>query len=304
MGDIESFTKINRFSGINNVDPEYRLSPTIIDYKPHYPLREANNVEIDNTYGLSSRRGYTSVLSGTDIHSMWADEEGHWWVFVDGDFLYQLDSIYNPLLIRSGLQKGARMSYVPVIDRLYYTNNYQIGYIKADVDNGLPDPERAFKMPLPPGQHIEYFRGCLYVASGQELYISDPFCDYFDIRTGYRRFKSDIRMLRAVDTGLYISDDKIQFLSGYANEDFELKEAYPVPAIPFTDVVVNADFIGSEAGGKVLIFTSEDGICLGDESGKIINLTNTTYQFVKRGQGTAFIREHSGGVRHYINTLY
>jgi hypothetical protein len=145
--------------------------------------------------------------------------------------------------------------------------------------------------------------GCLYVAKGDAIYISDPLCDYYDTRVGYRRFAKEITMLRAVDGGLYISDDKIWFAKGLANEDFQREEVYPSPAIAYTDVSLNGKYVDDNMVGNVAMWTSQNGICLGDGNGAVLNLTDARYTFTARGQGTGFIRDVSN-TRHYINSLY
>ena len=298
--DATVHQSVNKFSGVNNVDLATRLFPVPINHEYVYPLSQAVNVEIDNTFGISSRDGYTEVLSGTSIHSMWSD--GVTCLFVDGETLYQMDSIYEKTSIRS-VSLGPRMSYANCNDRIYYTNNHEIGYVKKGADNPLVDPEREFKSPLPAGKFIEYFRGCLYVAKNNILYISDPLCDYYDVRTGYRIFAEDLTMLRAVDEGLYVSDDRVWFIKGKGNDEFERDEAYPVRAISYTDVRVSGKHVDDGLAGDVAMWTSNNGICLGDNSGKVINLTEARYAFTATGQGTGFIRDKSN-VKHYINTLY
>ena len=300
MDAIKSQT-IRKFSGINNVDPTTRLDPVIINHEYVYPVTQANNLDVDNTFQITSRSGYTSVKTGTDIHSMWSD--GANCLYADGATLYKLGTGYGVLSLRSDLTLGTRISYAPFNDRIYYTNEYQIGYIKDDADNSLAYPNREFKTALPAGQLIETFMGCLYVAKDNILYISDPLCDYYDIRHGYRIFNSRITLLRAVDTGIYISDDQVWFIKGKGNDEFERDNPYPSRAIPHTDIRVPGKYIDDSMPGNVAIWTGENGICLGDNSGNVINLTDTRYTFTARGRGTAFIRENNN-IRHYINSLY
>jgi hypothetical protein len=290
---------IDRFSGINNADEAVRLAPEIVDHHYVYPLSSASNVEIDNTGALSSRSGYTSVKTGTDIHSMWADDIC---LYVDNGTLYKLNSDYTTVSLRTGLSKR-RMSYAKFNNRVYYTNEEVIGFITTS-DNALPAPGREFKEPLPAGKFIRYFKACLMVAKGKVLYISDPLCDYYDTRHGFRIFNTDITMVCPVDDGLYVSDrDGVWFLKGVSNEDFERDEAYPSPAIPYTDVVIGTQYVGMDKSGEVAMWTSENGICIGDDSGTVINLTEKRYNFTPTAEGAAFVRENDH-LRFYVNTLF
>jgi hypothetical protein len=294
-------SNLSHFAGLNTVDRTITVpvkAPT--GWKTAYTLLQAKNVEIDNSYALASRSGYEKGVSGTDIHSLWGDEK--FCFYVDGQSLYQYQG-RGSTLIRAGLSMGARMSYAPVNDRVYYTNGFQIGCVYNLADISFEDPGIPFKIPLPPGQFIAHYKACLYVASGKLLYIADPLCHYYDARQGYKQFAQDITMLRPVDDGIYVSDDRIWFLKGSSGEDFNRDEVYDVRAIPFTDVRVSGFRIGDGLNGNVAIWTGLSGICLGTNDGKVINITSETYKFTPRGSGSAMLREKNQ-VNHYINTMY
>ena len=295
---------IERFFGINNVDPPHRLFPINLGHHYIYPLQQANNVDIDNSYGLASRGGYgTAMIAGTNIHSLWSNTEKTVSMFVDTATLYMIQPDFTKLAVATGLNLNARMSYTSANDRVYYTNKYQIGYIHNGVNNLLIDPQINFKAPLPAGQFIEFFRGCLYVAKDNIIYVSDPLCDYYDIRHGYMIFADYITMLRGVnEDGIYVGGPQIYFLKGRANEDYERLNVYSVGVIPYTDVTVNGKYI-DESFEDIVMFTSINGVCMGDGKGVITNLTEARYNLTPPHQGSGFIREKNN-VRHYINTLY
>lgn len=301
MVDVAKLQTMDRFIGINNVDDAIRLSPLVVNGAYVYPLQQASNVEIDNTYGLKSRGGYAETITGTDLHSIWSDDDTC--LVVDGTTLYQYNEDDSITSLRTGLTKGARMSCAPWNDRVYYTNGFEIGYVKNLVSYLIPDPQLTFKQPLPAGQLIEYYRGCLYVARDNILYISDPLCDYYDTRHGYRIFANRITLLRAVDSGLYVGDERVWWVKGEGPEDFARDEVYPYKPIPYTDVRVNGQNVGGGMDGNVALWTGENGICVGNNSGNVTNLTEARYSFTAHGQGTGFIRE-TGNIRHYINSLF
>lgn len=298
--DATTQRSMERFLGINNVDEKYRLAPTVVERAYVFPLREANNVLIDNTFAMKSRGGYTSILTGAGIHSLWSD--GQRCFFVDGATLYEMTLTYTKIPVTS-VTANFRMSYVPVNDRYYYTNGREIGYIKGATNYNLMDVDREFKMPLPAGSHIEYFMGCLFVSVRNVLYISDPLCDYFDTRTGYRQFADDITMIRAVDNGLYISDKKVWFVRGKGNDEFQRVEVEAEPAISFTDLRTSADSMGYGVSGDVAVWTSKSGIVVGDSGGTVKDATSDRYHMAEFGRGSAFVRDDNN-VKHYINTLY
>ncbi|RPH75900.1 hypothetical protein EHM76_00615 [bacterium] len=291
--DAAKAQSMGKFSGVNNVDDPTNAGPDVVGHDYVFPLQEANNIIIDNAFGMASRGGFTTVVDGTDVHSLWSD--GKTSLFVDGSILYNLLVGYGTVAVRTGLTAGHRMSYAPFNDRIYYSNGHEIGFVKSGADNRLPDPGTNFKQPLPAGQLIEVFRGCLYVASGKVLYISDPLCDYYDVRMGYKSFSDEITLLRA--------DKKTYFCKGKSGEDFERDEVYPVGAMSFTDVRIPGSQMDDQIKGNVAIWTATNGICMGDNSGNVVNLTDQRYTFGERGRGAGFIRD-SGNIRHYVNSLY
>jgi hypothetical protein len=301
MADIAKFQTMDKFLGVNTVEDPVRLSPAVVNREYVYPLQSAINVEIDNSYMLKSRSGMTSVLSGSDIHSLWAD--GANCFFVDGATLKRLNSDYTTVTLAAPLAPSQRVSYAPFNDRVYYTNGFQVGYVQGNSAAGIPDPLLQFKRPLPAGQLIEYYRGCLYVASGSILYISDPFCDYYDTRRGYYQFSSVITLLRAVDAGLYVGDTSVWWVHGESIEDFSRVESYTHSAIIHTDVRVPGQHVLEGIDGNVALWTSASGVCLGDNAGTIINLTEARYSLVQTDRGSAFIRDINN-TRHYINSMY
>jgi hypothetical protein len=85
-------------------------------------------------------------------------------------------------------------------------------------------------------------------------------------------------MLQAVSGGLWISDsESIYFLKG---EIIPSQQEMPIqvkmaeyPAIEGTATKVQGSRIGEGIPGIVVVFTSEEGICIGTEDGKLINIT-------------------------------
>ena len=308
MSDL--LASIGYFVGINNVDDEMRLPPVPVKlgagaFKAAYPLVEAVNVDIDNTYALSSRNGSAMAISGVDTHSGWGYQGIGF--FVDGTNLYLINSDYSITQLLSGLTRGARMSYFPVNDRIYMTNGSYIGYYKELAMHSLVNPVMNYKQPLPAGQRIAYLKGVLYVAKGKVLYVSDALCDHYDVRTGFRVFASDITMLRPVDDGIYVADDITWFLvekRAFSDEPTELRKdpVLEADAIPFTDVNMEGEYFGEGEEGMVAIWSSSVGICAGNNKGQVKILTKDKYIMPFAGSGAAVIRNVNGQV-HYLATL-
>ena len=301
MSDAINTNTLDKFTGVNIRDNPVRLSPEIQDRQYAWPLAVAKNVRIDNTGMITQREGYERDIVGTTIHSLWSEDKCF---FVDGNILYQiLDTDLDVVSVKTDMELNARVSYATFNLRVYFTNQFQIGYIENHVANALIDPDIEFKLPLPPGRFIEVFMGCIYVARKNILYISDPLCDYYDTRYGYKQFANDITMIRAVDNGIYVSDDRIWFCQGKGQDEFIRTEVYPSKAIPYTDLTAPGDYIGNDVTGKVAIWTSEDGVCFGNKDGAVTGITRDRFVMPPASQGSCLIRD-DGRAKYYINTLF
>lgn len=298
--DNAQLFNFDRFAGMNNVEEGFRL-PVTTDSHWHklFDMAEIENLDIDNGYVLSTRPGCDSKLSGTNVHSLWSDEKLIA-LFVDGETLYRLNLDYTATLI--GTVGSGRMSYAPWNDRVYMTNDSFIGYLRDYALSALADPGVTYKLPLPAGRFIAYYRGRLYVAKGKVLYISDALSDHYDIRTGFRVFANDITMLAAAEKGLYVSDGVTWFIPGAAPEEFQKKQVSDSDAIPYTAVSIGGDKVGEGLQGLCVLWTATDGVCVGDGDGTVKNLSRHRYALPQSGSGGAVVRKIDETV-HYITVL-
>jgi len=300
----EPLVTLSYFTGLTNVEAAMRFLYRVVDTpagkKAAYPLRTADNMDIDDSYLLSSRAGTDLKLSGTDCHSLWSNEAQDVCMFVDGETLYELTKAYTSSSLLFGLVRGARMSYAEAATRIYLTNGQYIGYYYNHAVTALSDPNIKFKAPLPAGQRIAYFKGQVLVARQNVLYISDALCDHYDQRTGYRQFENYIDMVRPVDKGVYVSDGKTHFLS--AGENFRRDKVLDTGCIPFTDLTVSGKDIREGLDGNFAVWTSETGICIGTPDGQARCITDSQYSMESYGHGGAVLRQ-AGGLNHYIAAI-
>lgn len=310
MTDSNLFASIGFFNGLNTVDDAVRLRTEAVQvpegHRAAYPLTEAMNVEIDNSYALSSRKGLTERLTGTNMHSLWANEKGTLCFFVDETALYQMFEDYSTNLVAT-LSAAHRVSFAEFNDKTYYTNKSDIGYILEGSQHDIPLPTETYKAPLPAGRFICVHKGRLYVAKDNILYIADVLSDHYDIRYGYRAFDSDITMLLPVDDGLYVSDKKVWFLSPkqvVEDDNIQLQRdmVYSFSAIPYTAIRVPGDKIGSGLDGVAGMWASVNGICIGNKAGKVSNVTERKFVVANAAEGVSILREIDG-VAHFITVL-
>ena len=297
------------FSGVNNTDPEWRLPISEVD-KAHIgvvaDMAVIENLDIGNANELSTRSGAVPKITGTDLHSLWSN--GKECFYVDETTLYYLTPQYTTLSVKTGLTPNARMVYQEVNDRIYMTNGFWIGYFKGIAVYDLVAPTLNFKATLPPGQHMTFFEGQLHVAAGNVLYIADALSDHYDIRFGYRQFSGKITMLHGMGKGIYVADGVTWFMTRSPAlrtdepDEFRREEVLSVGAIPYTDIEIFGTDVKDGVAGDYLIWTSQEGICLGDGDGKVLQVTLAKYHLPDCVTGSACLRKVNG-VNHYIATL-
>ena len=306
------YASLGYFTGLDNVTDPVRLATEVIQtpegHKAAYPLVEAMNVDIDNSFAISSRSRLTELFTGANLHSFWANRKETLCYFMDGSALYRLNSDCASGVKLVELSSNSRVSFAEFNDRVYLTNGVDIGYVKADTFNRIPEQTLEYKQPLPAGNFIGVFDSRLYVAVGTILFIGDVLADCYDTRYGFRVFDSDIRMLVSVDKGLYVSDKRMWFLHiGQPSEvdpiGLHRLPADSAPAIPYTGIQIDGGDIG-ETGleGIVGVWASESGICVGDNSGKVTSITGGKYVMSESSEGSAVMRDVNG-VKHYLVTL-
>lgn len=291
--------------GMNNVAVDIRLPIKISDLKqPIYDVRNLENVDINDQYLLTSRKGKVLRVAGTDIHSFWSN--GEIGFYVDKNSLYCITSAgttYYPVLLYTGLSTGMRMSYVAVNDKIYMTNGVYIGYYKDNELFSLSAPNVSYKLSLPAGQVIESYEARLFVAKDKIVYISDPLCDHFDIRTGFKTIKQNATMLKAVDDGIFVADTAVAFWEGNV-DGLKRREVSPSPAFPNTAVGIKLSNNSDSNIVSIVIWTALDGIYIGENGGKITNVLEGRYSFPAGFSAqVAGIRLIDGTLHYLVSTI-
>ena len=119
--------------GINNVAKVTAL--------PEEALRDALNVDLDNSGKPRIREGRTKVYNGTQVHSLHGATCGT--VFVEGAELKSLLPDYSASSI-GDLVSHSRVDYAEVNDTTYLTNGFEVWKLDADANielNGVAHPE-------------------------------------------------------------------------------------------------------------------------------------------------------------------
>lgn len=261
---------VRELLGLNNVLPPERIPPGEKSF-----LTTAQNLDIDDAHKGTLRGGYADpVYRAAGTHSLF-DYLGVV-LFVEGPDLKRLNPDYSSEIVHSGVG-DARMNYVGVPGRIYYTNESIIEYYDMGLQKAVQfvEPNQTYKSIMKPGHMIEWFQGRLYVARGGELWASDPMAPHqTDTRRGFKQMGGYLTMIRAVQDGLYVSNgDKTFFLSGEFTE-MARRTVDEHPCILGTDVRVDGEFVGGKGfPGWVIVWATKTGMAVGPAGGEVIKVT-------------------------------
>lgn len=135
MIDEKHLIQIGPFvKGVNNMADEASLGPD--------ELREALNIDIDQSGGASSREGYSEVVTGTNTHSLvsW----GGALLFVEDGTITRFDPVSSvKTVIVTGLNPNRYVSYQRVRNELFWANGEQSGRLSKVFGNtpwAVPNP--------------------------------------------------------------------------------------------------------------------------------------------------------------------
>lgn len=278
----DPITIFRKTNGLNTL-----IDPVDLDIsKGIQELAVANNVDISDKGRLSRRKGYTEVLSGS-YHSLFCD--GGEAIVVSGTNLCLLNNDYTTTTIAQVTQ-GAKLSCCKINDDIYYCNGHECGIVRngsvVDWNKGDyvgPTSYRVLDNP-PIGTHVESFNGRVYISQGGSLWFSEPFAfGAFNLEDNLWWFPSNIKMVRAVEDGLYIStSNEVFFLSGIDTDAPIQTKVCDYPAIEYSESWAEGRLIIfpeggisiSQGGGKrFLMWLSNFGICFGGPGGQFTNLT-------------------------------
>lgn len=286
---------INHFTGINERADPIRVGGG----KGKMPFVEAVNVDIDDSGMVTLKPGYVLSLPG-NFRDLWSN--GSVCLFNDRGTLKSLSlDLRSFTTIISGLDPTAPISYVPVNDDVYLTNNSIIGYVRDSVFNPLTlgdtRPAQTFKAVLPAGHLLEYFNARLYVARDNLIIFSDPAtCQYYDKRHNFYWLDGRISMMKAVSDGIFMSDSKATYFVDASSVRTQVAD---YPANDNSVVAVDAENVGlDKLSGMVLIWSSPQGICLGAKGGQFINLTREKIQLYRSTENAALFRALPGKTQY------
>lgn len=271
-------TILKKALGLNNAENANRLI-----FNPEsgeIELAAAYNVTIGNTGDISRRNGLTATARTESIHSLFCD--GGDCFFVLSSALYRLNKDYSAYGVVNGLTVKAKMSYCQVLDRTYYANGFQKGYIIDGVGYSWvagtyvgPPTHKVFSSP-PIGNLITYLSGRMFIAAGTTGWYSEPYAPgWFDLASSFIPFGQRIRMWRGVAGGIYVGlDNQVVFLEGTNPKEFNYRVVAYSPVVEGTDVYAHDVHTGDTTStDRSVMWVAKDGVYVGQPDGRVTNVT-------------------------------
>lgn len=259
-------------------------------------LAEAVNVIIDDAGSVKRRFGISSLFEGP-VHSLWS--KGKYCFFISAGDLYRRTMEGTNVLVTSAV--GDYPAFFALFqDKCYMAN----GSVKLIIDDSsvtawtanIPTQLKGDSRVL--GMLSGFTRLCTHsgrmfvLVDGNRLWQSEPGnARCFDLAAGSIPF-SGVTGIISVGTGLYVSHaGGVEFIAGSSKDDFEPRSVYTKPIIPGTLSVIDGSDVdsGIEYFGKLAIWVSSDGVCLGDSRGVVHNKTSRSLVFDKAISGAAAV---------------
>lgn len=283
------------FRTLNN-----RVDPT--ELKPD-EMAVAQNVDCLDDSSIARRKGRTLVLSASGAHSFWSDPAGEFAFYGESSTLkrFWADGTATTL---ATLTTDELIDFVAVNNIFVYSSATDIGYISDGVAGAFEAPTDQSKIPTAEGRFVAFYNGRLYTLSETGLYYTDAYAvNQMDERNCLIPLLGEPTMLKPVDDGLWVGKgDKTIWLGGGSPEEFTYRE-YTDPVVPGTATAHTSPHrIGIKASGKIVLWGSSQGLCVGVNGGGMTVLTEDVLAVKPATQGSAIIREAEGHA-HYLVVL-
>jgi len=306
--------------GLNNkLDPERifhgsKERPNIIE------LAIAKDVSIDDSGMVQMRKGIVLGVAGS-YHSLFCDDGGDCFVVRENttDATIHKVTISGTTVslssaIVSGLAKGQRVAFVQANDLTMWGNGSVCGIIQSGINgtwsvdayNG-PDQNVSFLSIVPVANHLGYDRaGTLAIARANVIffnYLAFVF-GLFSSGRGWVQFPTNVRMVKSVESGWFVSDQKRTYFErgiNWSDINERVVAEYPAHEWSCAHELIAATDLELDMDGSCAIWSSPLGIVAGLPTGSIINLTKEKIKYPTAYDRAACLIYDN---RKIINTVY
>lgn len=275
--------------GMDNRAPDFDLA---LPQDAGHRLRDALNVDVTTEGSIKTRAGYTRVVTGDDVHSLWAPLEGSFALYCGAGNLYRTTPAMTPVLVAPGFGQMGPVRYAQVNEAVYFTDGVRAGSYHPSAG---PTPAWGSAVaqtvgdqdlvPMPPGSNLAYHNARLLVAVGSALIYSEPFTPHLrDAARGFELFPAPITCIAAVEAGVFVVADKTYFIA----DGFPAQTVRAV--LPYGGPSQQAGY--RPDGGAHWMSTR--GIVACSKDGEITNLQDKHIAIEVSGAAATLMREADG----------
>lgn len=286
-----------KFGGVLNVIDPAEVGQRRDRFAPYTEMVEGSNVDISDRMAVMRRPG-RAVINPIASHSLWATKNGERAYFVSDSRMYELHPDYSQTLV-TVLSTNEPVVFVEVNDVIIYSNGTDKGCLVGGAASSPPVASgKVGRIPTRSGVCLAFHNGrVLFGNPDGVIYYSDPYDIDFMEEDNCRIPMGGIpTMCESVDTGVWASTaEKLVFLAGVDAMDFEYRDQPSYGAIMGASMVVETSKLRMDLPGKkVAVWASRNGVCLGTESGEMVNLSETKYSYAPGQRGAIMLRETDG----------
>lgn len=162
-------------------------------------------------------------------------------------------------------------------------------------------------IPPPPCSHFAYAFGRIWVASGKNLYYSDPHNFHWFRRHQYLPFLEDLVMVVPVLSGIFVnSRTSTWFLDGTTPTKMKYQRCGD-GAVPGTLVYAQLEGGGYEISRKLSqlpspVWAGQRGMVVGTNNGHVVHMTEARLKMPMRASGASLARTHNGWMQVLLTT--
>lgn len=133
MANNKPSFKLEKFSGLDNINSETTIPANV--------LKVADNIDITRNNQLKRRNGFQKTLSSCAT-AAWGDD-GIFLFISEGNLCRLSNDFLSKITLKQDLFENQFLTGKRYQDKVYWSNNNEIGYIKNDVSYsiGLPTPQ-------------------------------------------------------------------------------------------------------------------------------------------------------------------
>lgn len=290
---MKELTVIKNSIGIDLAKSSTRLA---YDDEGFNLLEAAVNVDVTDGLCLVRRNGFKLTLD-VDAHSVYS-YNGVIYCVINGS-ICRVSGTLQP--IRTGVG-AAKVYWVGVGDKVFYSNGLVNGFIHKDIDYAWVSPKYIGptstddKSKPPSGKWLCHRVGRIFVAEGNTLWYTNPL-DYLTVNkaSGFLQFDSPIITAVASRNILLVATaNKVYTITGNSVDEFELTTVDCDRLIEgSTAVGANLTILGKNIPGEVIIFTTPTGIYTVSPSGEINEVTNGRVKLPAVTKGCAYVHHNT-----------